>query len=85
MWTFTNSSNPKMTGFIGKEGTFATPRRKDDGHRVGFFYEPGKPENWYFQTSTVVSVNKIAHIEEGYATLEVRTHNSTYWFYKKLQ
>ena len=84
MWIFTNSSNKNMHRFIGLPMDVATPRRKDDEIKVGFAYEPGNPENWYFYTSTIVSITKTAYPEKGYATLEIRTHNSEYNFYKKL-
>ena len=85
-WIFTNSTNDNMKKFFGVECCIMTPARKEDGHRVALIYKPDSDplKDWLFYTSTIVSIQKTAYPEKGYVTLEIHTHNSEYYFYKKL-
>lgn len=84
MWTFTNSSNKKMHQYIGVECDVIVTSRRMDGHKIALITKPKDKSNWYFYTSTIVTVNKTEYLERGYSTLEIVTHNSVYYFYKKL-
>ena len=84
MWIFTNTSNKNMQQFSGVSCDVLTPHRKTDGHKVAYITKPGNHGEWYFYTSTISSIKKTEYPEKGYATLEIVTHNSVYYFFKKM-
>lgn len=79
------STNKKiLSTFFGKKCECALRTRKDDGHRVLYVHEPGNINNWYFYTSTVVSVSKTIDVEGELEKMVITTHNSRYVFYKNM-
>jgi hypothetical protein len=82
MWMLIKSSNERMNKFIGKKCECALRTRKDDGHLVLYVHEPGNVDNWYFCTSTVVSVSTTIDVEDELEKMVVSTRNSKYVFYK---
>lgn len=82
-WVFTGSTNSSMDNLIGEEVMIYTPHRNNDGHTVLYVTDPENRDNWYFYTSTIVSIERVQNYEKGFVNLTVKTHNSTYRFYKK--
>lgn len=76
------STNKDMKRFVGKKMVICTPARKSDGNRVLYAHEPGNFDNWYFYTSTIVTINRTADLEGGIEKCEVHTHNSVYRFFR---
>lgn len=83
-WIMMESSNKSMNRFIGKKMSLFTPTRREDGHKVLFTCEPGNRNNWYFYTSTIISVTCEIDYESGIESIEFRTRNSVYKFYRNI-
>lgn len=84
MWIFKDATNKNMSRFIGKTVDIFTPSRFADGHRVLYVTKPNDRTNWYFYTSTLVSMTRVDNYEDGVTTLTAQTHNSKYVFVKEL-
>lgn len=83
-WIMMESSNKNMNRFIGKKMSLFTPTRREDGHKVLFACEPGNSNNWYFYTTTIVTATRNIDYEGNIESVEFRTRNSVYKFYRNI-
>ena len=77
------TTNDNMKQFICKKMDLYIPRR-EDGHRILYATQPGNRNNWYFYTSTIISVTCEIDYESGIESIEFRTRNSVYKFYRNI-
>lgn len=83
-WIMMKSTNKNMTRFISKKMSLFTPTRREDGHKVLLACEPNNSNNWYFYTSTIISATRNIDYESGIESIEFRTRNSVYEFYRNI-